>query len=411
MMLLPLKRGRKNVASSPKESALTQHSAMEAASESHSIDGVPVVAAPAAATEIAAVEPIATAETSLNHTERAPRKEDTVLPSSGNVLQTVGYDGSVTGDEAPVIISTRDFMAPSQLPLRVWLLIPFFVWLLGSSLTSRKPDEFSAYWPSGDIHNVAAASSTYATAFVNRTSISKVWRTVVDVEQWGAWSDVKVKRTPQANFTRDYSSKDASSAEIKEETQVDKKGTTSRSRVTSRQPTLQVGDNLELTWHIRNPLREDNSSAPLIEWHYENSTVSQLVPEKRLCWMTAATPSNASSQQWRAIAGKLLSTETCLNMRVVSSINNGLTHASDSTNESGTSSNKKKERGVQSLIGNIFVGPGETVEVIISYSPVGALEPLARLMYHFRATPAPIKALTQDRLEKFVQALKKRTGK
>jgi len=42
---------------------------------------------------------------------------------------------------------------------------------------------------------------------------------------------------------------------------------------------------------------------------------------------------------------------------------------------------------------------------------VGALEPLARLMYHFRATPAPIKALTQDRLEKFVQALKKRAGK
>lgn len=397
------------MASSPKEAALNQHSAMEAASEFHSIDSVPVVAAPTA--EIAAGESIATAttETSSNQPERAPRK-DTVLATSGNVLQTVRHNGTVTGDEAPVIITSRDFMAPSQLPLRVWILIPLFVWLLGSSLTSRKPDEYSAYWPSGDIHNIAAASSTYATAFINRTSLSRVWSAVVAVEQWAAWSDVTVKRTPRTNFTtEEYSSKNASANGNKGGAQALERSVP-RPGTSSNHPPLQVGDILELTWHVRNPSRTHNSSAPLSEWHYENSTVSQLTPEKRLCWMTPATSSDASSQQWRSIAGKLLSTETCLTMRVVGTNSKGLNHAPGSTNKSGTKSHKK-ERGVQGLLGSIFLGPDETVEVVMSHSPVGALEPLARLMTYFQATPATVKAITKDRLENFVLALKKRAGK
>lgn len=399
------------MASSPKEAALNQHSAMEAASESHSIDSVPVVAAPTA--EVAAVESIATAEASSNQPERAPRK-DTVLARSGNVLQTVGHNGTVTGDEAPVIITSRDFMAPSQLPLRVWILIPLFVWLLGSSLTSRKPDDYSAYWPSGDIHNIAAASSTYATAFINRTSMSRVWSTVVAVERWDTWSDVTVKRIPRTNFTTDhYSSKSASAINGNEEdAQQALKRSVPRPGTSSNHPPLQVGDVLELTWHIRNLSRIENSSAPLIEWHYENSTVSQLLPEKRLCWMTPATSSNVSSQKWRLIAGHLLSTETCLDMRVVGSKKKGLNHASDSTNESSGIKSNNKERGVlQGLLGNIFLGPDETVEVVISHSPVGALEPLARLMTYFHATAAQVKAITRDRLEKIVEALKKRSGK
>lgn len=435
----PEKRNRKKVASSPQDSALAQVSkkttATAAAEEAGPRDVAPATTvAPRKTTTVES----AAVETSLNQPERAPRKDagvdssgneqrteghkesfvgdDTVVVSSGHGVRTAGRNESFVGDEASVV-HPRHFLAPCEVPVRAWLLVPLFVLLLGSLLASRRSTGM-LWWPFGGAATVTAT----ATALVSRSSVSKVWRTVAAVEQWGAWSDATVKWTPQANATlaKEVGANNAKAEDTKHAQDANAEASlVAAGRAFSmgsvlwsgaphapRSPPLQVGDTLQLTW--RGDRHETRSGGMAVQ-HQENSTVSQLVPEERLCWTTPfGSLSYVPSSVLRAVAAKLLRTETCLAVRAAGS-NEGLSAKGTSAKGVTDEIRAKQAQNLQGLLKGIISGPDEEIEVVLSKSCVGALGPLMRLASASRAAPAKVAA--QAPLEDFVQALRKRTGK